>query len=434
MIKRYTRPRMGGLWTDASRYSIWLEVEICACEGWAQIGRIPKVAAARIRKNARFDPKRIARLEEKTRHDIVAFVTDVGKSIGKDAGYFHFGLTSSDILDTTLAVQLSRAGAIIREDFRPLLAILRRLARKYRRTPIAGRTHGVFAEPTALGLKFALWYAEIRRAERRLNTALTTVAVGKLSGSVGNYANLDPRVEKFVCRKLGLRPAPISTQIIQRDRHAELVNAIALCGSSIEKMAVEIRLLHRTEVGEIGEGFAPGQRGSSSMPHKKNPIKCEQMSGIARLLRAYSTVAMENIPLWHERDISHSSAERVILPDATILLDYMLAIFADVLANLRIDPRRMKDNLRRYGGAMYSQRLLSALAEKTGSRDKAYDLVQPLALRTAESGEDLQRIAGADARLARYLSVEEIAACFDDAVYFRHVDTIIERALAGDED
>jgi len=423
---------MGGLWRDASKYSIWLEVEICACEGWARIGRIPQAAAARIRKNARFDLKRIARLEEKTRHDVAAFVTEVGRSLGKDAGYFHFGLTSSDVLDPALAVQLSRAGAILLDDFKPLLSLLRRLARKYRQTPIAGRTHGVFAEPTALGLKFALWYSEMQRAKRRLATALETVAVGKLSGAVGNYAHVDPRVERYVCRKLGLKPALVSTQVVQRDRHAELVAAMALCGSSIEKMAVEIRHLHRTEVGEISEGFSPGQRGSSAMPHKKNPIRCEQMSGLARLLRSYSAVAMENIPLWHERDISHSSAERVILPDGTILLDYMLATFTEILANLRIDPWRMKENLKRFGGALYSQRLLLVLAEKIGSREKAYNAVQPLALRAAENGEDLANLAGADPQIGGHLSAGEITACFDDSIYFKHVDKIIERVLADD--
>lgn len=432
MISRYTRPRMGGLWTDASRFSIWLDVELCAIEGWAHIGRIPKAAATRIRKNARFDPKRIAEIEAVTRHDVVAFVSNVGESLGKDAKYFHYGLTSSDVLDPALAVQLSRAGAILLDDFKPLLSLLRRYAKKYRRTPIAGRTHGLFAEPTALGLKFALWYADMVRARRRLLVALESVATGKVSGSVGNYANIDPRVETYVCRKLGLTPAPISTQIVQRDRHAEFVAAIALCGSSIEKMAVEIRLLHRTEVGEISEGFKPGQRGSSSMPHKKNPIGCEQMSGMARLMRAYSTAAMENIPLWHERDISHSSAERVILPDATILLDYMLATFTEIMANLRIDTRRMKENLQRFGGPLYSQRLLSALTEKIGSRDRAYEIVQPLALRIAESGENLQEVAGADPGVTAHLSPKEIAACFDDAVYFKHADTIIDRALADE--
>ncbi|MCK5642189.1 MAG: adenylosuccinate lyase, partial [Gammaproteobacteria bacterium] len=265
-----------------------------------------------------------------------------------------------------------------------------------------------------------------------LHVALESVSTGKVSGAVGNFANIDPRVEKFVCRKLGLKPAAISTQIVQRDRHAEFVAAIALCGSSIEKMALEIRLLHRTEIGEIGEGFRPGQHGSSSMPHKKNPIGCEQMSGMARLLRGYSTVAMENIPLWHERDISHSSAERVILPDATILLDYMLATFTEILANLRIDPRRMKENLKRFGGPVYSQRLLLALTEKIGSRDMAYKIVQPLALQASESGTDLKQAACADPDITAHLSAKEISACFDDAVYFKHVDKIIERALTDE--
>ncbi len=432
MIPRYTRPRMGGLWTDASKYSIWLEVELCAIEGWASIGRIPKAAAARIRKNARFNPQRIAEIEKITRHDVVAFVSNVGESLGKDAKYFHYGLTSSDVLDPALAVQLSRAGAILLDDFKPMLSILRRYAKKYRRTPIAGRTHGVFAEPTALGLKFALWYTEMVRAKHRIHAGLESVSTGKVSGAVGNFANIDPRVEKFVCRKLGLKPAAISTQIVQRDRHAEFVAAIALCGSSIEKMALEIRLLHRTEIGEIGEGFRPGQHGSSSMPHKKNPIGCEQMSGMARLLRGYSTVAMENIPLWHERDISHSSAERVILPDATILLDYMLATFTEILANLRIDPRRMKENLKRFGGPVYSQRLLLALTEKIGSRDRAYSIVQPLAFQASESGTDLRQAAGADPDITAHLSIKKISACFDDAVYFKHVDKIIERALTDE--
>jgi adenylosuccinate lyase len=423
---------MGGLWTDASKYSIWLEVELCAIEGWASIGRIPRAAAARIRKNARFDPQRIAEIEAVTRHDVAAFVSNVGESLGEDAKYFHFGLTSSDVLDPALAVQLSRAGALLLEDFQPLLAVLRGYAKKYRGTPIAGRTHGVFAEPTALGMKFALWYAEMIRARRRLMAAIESVATGKVSGSVGNYANIDPRVELFVCRKLGITPAPISTQIIQRDRHAEFVAAIALCASSIEKMALEIRLLHRTEVGEIGEGFRPGQRGSSSMPHKKNPIGCEQMSGMARLLRGFSTAAMENIPLWHERDISHSSAERVILPDSTVLLDYMLATFTEILRNLRIDPARMKDNLRRFGSPVYSQRVLNALTGKCGSRDEAYDIVQPLALRAAETGGDLHDLVLAEPRITTRLSKKEIAGCFDDAVYFKHVEKTINRALAED--
>ncbi len=423
---------MGGLWTDASKFSIWLEVELSAAEAWARIGRIPKVAAARMRKNVRFDLERIADIEATTRHDVAAFVSNVGESLGKDAAYFHLGLTSSDILDTALAVQLSRAGSIILDGFKPIFSLLRKYARKYRKTPIAGRTHGVFAEPTVAGLRFALWLAELKRAHRRVQTAFESVAVGKISGSVGNYANVDPRIESYVCRKLKIKPAAISTQIIQRDRHAELLTALALAASSIEKMALDIRLLHRTEVGEIGEGFRPGQRGSSSMPHKKNPIGCEQMSGLARLLRGYASVAMQNIPLWHERDISHSSAERVILPDATILFDYMLGYFTEILTNLRVDPRRMKENLQRFGGPMYSQRLLTVLAEKLGSRDEAYEVIQPLALAASEGGSDFQEAAINDRRLGEILTAEEIAACFDDSVYFKHVDMIIDRALAVD--
>ncbi len=432
MIPRYTRPRMGGLWTDASKFSIWLEVELSAAEAWARIGRIPQAAAARMRKNARFDPERIAEIEATTRHDVAAFVSNVGESLGKDAAYFHLGLTSSDILDTALAVQLSRAGSIILDDFKPIFSLLRKYARKYRKTPMAGRTHGVFAEPTVAGMRFALWYAELMRARRRVRTAFETVSVGKMSGSVGNYANVDPRIETHVCRKLRIKPAAISTQIVQRDRHAELLAALALAASSIEKMALDIRLLHRTEVGEISEGFRPGQRGSSSMPHKKNPIGCEQMSGLARLLRGYCSVAMQNIPLWHERDISHSSAERIILPDATILFDYMLGYFTEILANLRVDQKRMKENLRRFGGPMYSQRLLTALAEKLGSRDEAYKVIQPLALAAAEDRGNFRDAALADPRLGEVLTADEIAACFDDAVYFEHVDTIIDRALAAD--
>ena len=429
MIDRYTRPAMAALWSEDNKFAVWLEIELLASEKMAQMGVIPKDAPRRMRRNARFDARRIDRIEQKTRHDVIAFLTDVGRHLGKDEKYLHLGLTSSDVLDTALSVRMVQAGRLLLDDLLPLLAHTRRLARRYINTPIAGRTHGVFAEPTSLGLKFALWYADLIRGRRRLEAAIHSVAVGKISGAVGNFAHLDPGVEAYVCRHLGLRPAPISTQVLQRDRHAEYVFAIAALGATAEKIAQEIRLYHRTETGELTEGFFAGQRGSSAMPHKKNPILCERICGLARLLRGYVGPALENVALWHERDITHSSVERVIIPDATITLDYMFGLLDSVLGNLGVHPQRMRRNLAQAGETVYSQRLLLALADRLGSRDRAYAIVQKLALNVTPD-RTLRDCARADATIRQHLTSEEIDDAFDWGYFLRRARTIMQRALA----
>lgn len=429
MIERYTRAEMGNLWSEENKYKTWLEIELLASEKMAQLGAIPKGAPARMRRNARFDVRRIEKIEVKTRHDVIAFLTDVGRHLGKDEKYLHLGLTSSDILDTALSVRMVAAGNLILEGLRPVMRRCAQLARQNIKVPIAGRTHGVFAEPTSLGLKFALWYADLARARRRLKSAIHTIAVGKLSGAVGNFAHLDPRVEKYVCQKLKLRPAPISTQVVQRDRHAEYLFAIAALGADAEKIAQEIRLLHRTETGELTEGFFAGQRGSSAMPHKKNPIVCERICGLARLLRGFVPVSLENVALWHERDISHSSVERVIIPDATITADYMLHLLDSLLTNLGIHKDRARKNLEQWGGAAFSQRLLLALAERMGSRDQAYQVVQKIA--QAESDDlSFQERAKAHPLVQRHFSDKELDAIFDWGFYLRRAPFIMRRALA----
>ncbi|HUU44498.1 MAG TPA: adenylosuccinate lyase [Acidobacteriota bacterium] len=429
MIERYTRPAMRDLWAEKTKFSVWLEVELFAAEKMAQMGLIPKGAPARMRRRARFDVRRIVKLEETTRHDVIAFLKDVGRHLGDDEKYLHYGLTSSDVVDTAQSVRMVRAGELLLKELKFPIAHTARLARRYVKTPIAGRTHGVFAEPTSLGLKFALWHADLKRGRRRLQTAIDTISVGKMSGAVGNFAHLDPRVEAYVCRKLKLRPAPISTQVLQRDRHAEYLFAIAALGATLEKIAQEIRLLHRTEVAEIAEGFAPGQRGSSSMPHKKNPIHCERICGLARVLRGHVVTALENVALWHERDITHSSAERVIIPDATTLLDYMLGLLELVLTGLKIDTDRMEANLTRLGGAVYSQKLLLALAERLGSRDKAYPIVQRLALGSGPDSPFEERVRG-DRIIQSHLSAKELDQVFDWRPYLRRAPLILKRALS----
>lgn len=428
MIERYTRPEMGRLWSEEVKFATWLEIELLASEAVARLGIIPKGAPARMRRNARFNARRIEKIEERTRHDVIAFLTDVGSHLGADEKYLHYGLTSSDVIDTALSVRMVKAGGLLLDGLKPIMKRLAQLSRQHVRTPIAGRTHGVFAEPTSLGLKFALWYADCERARRRLKSAIHTVAVGKISGAVGNFAHLDPRVESYVCRRLKLRPAPISTQIIQRDRHAEYLFAIAALGAEIEKIAQEIRLLHRTEIGELTEGFFAGQRGSSAMPHKKNPILCERLCGLARVLRGYALTGLENVALWHERDISHSSAERVVIPDAAITLDYMLHLLNSVLSNLGIHPRRMRDNLDRLGGAVYSQRLLLPLAERMGSRDEAYAVVQRLALASTPDHPFETRVRE-DATIRKHMTPGELSAIFDVSFYLRRAPAIIKRAL-----
>lgn len=429
MIERYTRPEMAHLWSKANKFAIWLEIELLAAEKMALLGMIPKGAPARMRRHARFDTKQIGRLEEKIHHDVIAFLKNVGHRLGADEKYLHHGLTSSDVLDTALSVLMVQAAQVLLDDMEPLLQHTRRLAERYIDTPIVGRTHGVFAEPTSVGLKFALWYADLIRGRRRLKAAIHSIAVGKISGAVGNFAHLDPQVEAYVCHRLGLRPAPISTQVLQRDRHAEYVFAIAALGATAEKIAQEIRLYNRTETGEMTEGFFAGQRGSSAMPHKKNPILCERVCGLARLLRGFVGPALENVALWHERDITHSSVERVIIPDATIALDYMFHLLDSILSNLGVHPERMQQNLELSGSTIFSQRLLLALTDRIGSRDRAYTIVQRLAL-SATPGKTLHACALADPAVTSHLSQAEIDAVFDWTYYLRRARVVMKRALS----
>jgi adenylosuccinate lyase len=429
MITRYTLPEMGALWTEENKFRTWLEVEIEAARAMAKHKIIPLAAFKEIEKKARFDINRINEIEKEVDHDVIAFVTCVSEFVGEAGKYLHYGLTSYDVVDTALSLQLKRAAAIIDKKITSALKVTKSLALKYKTTPCIGRTHGVLAEPTTLGLKFALWYTELKRAQKRFREAAEAVSVGKLSGAVGNYANLDPKIEAAVCKQLGLKPAEVSTQVVQRDRHAQYITALALLGSSLEKFATEIRNLQRTEIGEMAEGFAKKQKGSSAMPHKKNPITCERITGVARILRGYALSAMENIPLWHERDIAHSSVERVIIPDANIITDYGLQKFIDVLQGLVINEKRMMENIFYQGGVVFSQRLLLKLTGPVGSRDKAYRLVQRLALPAVEGKGLFREMVKTDKEIRRHLSEGEIDGCFDLSYYTRNVNKIFKRVF-----
>ncbi|MCL6549370.1 MAG: adenylosuccinate lyase [Alicyclobacillus sp.] len=427
MIERYTRPEMGRLWTLEERYRWWLEVEILAVEAWAELGVIPQEDAQNIRRHARFDVARVLEIEKETRHDVVAFTRAVSESLGPERKWVHYGLTSTDVVDTALYAQLQQAVRIIRQDIETLLETLRTLAGKHRHTVMMGRTHGVHAEPTTFGLKVALWYAEMLRNLERFDAAAERMRYGKISGAVGTYANVDPDVERRVCERLGLKPAPISTQTLQRDRHAEFVFALALTGTTLDKIGTEIRALQKSEVREVEEPFYQGQKGSSAMPHKRNPVSCEQVCGLARLLRGYVVPALEDVPLWHERDISHSSVERVILPDATILIDYMLYQMNRILRDLRVYPENMRRNMERTYGLTYSQRVLTALVDKGVSREEAYDTVQPAAMRAWEEGRPFAETIREMPLVRDKLTEEELNQCFDPAWHLKHVDTILER-------
>ncbi|MGB9593864.1 MAG: adenylosuccinate lyase, partial [Anaerolineae bacterium] len=411
------------------KYRQWLRVEILVCEALALLGQIPPDAAERIRANARFRPERIAQLEADLRHDVLAFLTDVGESLGDDARYLHLGLTSSDIVDTAQAALLAQAADWLVEGATRLIGILKEQALRYRDTPMIGRTHGVHAEPITLGHKFALWAFEMDRNRRRLAQARETVAVGKISGAVGTYATVDPFVEAYVCEKLNLRPEPVSSQIVPRDRYAELLAAIAITGASLEKFATEVRHLQRTEVMEAAEPFGEKQKGSSAMPHKRNPVQAEQICGLARVLRGYLTTALEDIALWHERDISHSSAERIILPGATSLLDYMLDRMGALLGGLEVFPERMARNLALTRGLFASQRVMLALVEKGMARDEAYALVQGAALDAWRQGRDFRQTLE-ERGVSRYLSPEDLDSLFDLAFYRRNLDVIFRRLEA----
>jgi adenylosuccinate lyase len=431
MIPRYSRPQMAAIWEPANRFAIWLKIEVLACEAWAELGVVPKEAVAEIKAKATFDMAalvpRIDEIERRTKHDVVAFTEAVAEKIGPASRYIHLGLTSSDILDTCLACQMQQAADLLLEDVAALEAALAALAVKHKRTAMMGRTHGIHAEPTTFGLKLAMWLMEVRRAKERLTRAREVAGYGKLSGAVGTFANVPPQVEEYVCAKLGLEPEPISTQIIQRDRHAEYLAALGIVGSSLDKFATEIRHLQRTEVREAEEPFAEGQKGSSAMPHKRNPVTCEQISGLARLLRSNVQAGMENVALWHERDISHSSVERVILPDGTILLDYLLAKFRDIVQGMRVYPEQMQRNLNATHGVIFSQQALLALSKAGATREAAYAMVQRNAMRAWETGEEFRALLLADPDVRAVLSPAEIESCFDLGYHLRHVDAIFRR-------
>jgi adenylosuccinate lyase len=426
MIDRYSRAEMAAIWTEEAQFQAWLDVELAACRAWSKLGEIPSEDVDVLYRDAKFDIERIKEIEESTRHDVVAFTRAVSESLGPEKKWIHYGLTSTDVVDTAWGVRLKKANGIIVAGIDRLIDVLGSKAREHKYTVMMGRTHGVHAEPTTFGLKCALWYAEMVRNRDRFMDAAAGVEFGKVSGAVGTFAHIPPAVEEYVCEELGLSFAPISTQTLQRDRHAYYMSVLALIGSSLEKMAVEIRHLQKSETREVEERFFEGQKGSSAMPHKRNPIGSENISGCARVLRGYMVTAFENIPLWHERDISHSAAERIILPDATTLLDYMLDRFARIVENLVVYPEHMKENIDRTFGLVFSQRLLLKLIEKGMSREKAYDLVQPLAMRAWKERRSFRDLVDAS-EIAEALGTEDVDDAFDLMYHTRQVDRIFER-------
>lgn len=427
MISRYSRPEMSNIWQDEYKFAKFLEIELFACEAYSKIGRIPYLAVKEIRQKAKFNIKRIEELEKKTQHDVVAFINCLGESLGPLAKYLHIGLTSSDLLDTTLAIQAKEASDILIKDLDELLKVLAKSALKYKDMVCIGRTHGVHAEPTTFGLKLALMYDEMRRNLERLRRAKEEIAVGKISGAVGTYSNIEPFVEEYVCKKLGLKPAKTATQIISRDIHGYFLNTLAVIGSSLEKFATEIRHLQRTEVQEAEEPFGENQKGSSAMPHKRNPVICERICGLARILRANGLAALENINLWHERDISHSSSERIIFPDSTIILDYILNKFSEVISGLSVYPGNMLANLARSRGLIFSQRALLELMNKGLTRPKAYDLVQRCAMKSWKEGSDFKDNLLGDNEALKYLNEKELDKIFDMDYYLRNVGKIFRK-------
>lgn len=427
MIQRYSLPRMTAIWSEENRFRKMLDVELFACEALARLGKIPKASLAVIQRKARFDVERIRDIEAATNHDVIAFIKCVSEYVGEDAKYIHMGLTSSDVLDTALSVQMQESCDILIDDVKKLMSILRQKARRHKKTLMIGRTHSVHAEPMTFGLKLALYYDEMGRNLDRLKRARDIVSVGKISGAVGTYANIDPSVEAYVCKKLGLKAARISTQILQRDRHAEFLTAIAITGTSLEKFATEFRNLQHTEIGEVEEYFSKDQKGSSAMPHKKNPITCERISGLARVLRANSMAAMEDIVLWHERDISHSSAERIILPDSTILLDYMLDKFIGIVSHLVVNADRMMENMNKSGGIVFSGKLLLELINKGLTRNEAYDRVQAVAFVAKRDNKTFKDALLSDEDMRSILSADEIEDIFDFKYHVKNVDRIFRQ-------
>jgi adenylosuccinate lyase len=431
MIPRYTHPEMGGIWSEMRRYETWLEVEVAAAEAMAAAGIVPVEAATDLRQNGAFDIARIDEIEKVTQHDVIAFTTSVAEKVGPSARWLHFGLTSSDVVDTAQALQMVQACDLTLANLRGLADAIRVRAMEHRRTPMIGRTHGVHAEPMTLGLKLAMWYAETGRNIERMRRAREVIRVGKISGAVGTFAHLDPAIEEDVCRRLGLDPAPISSQVIQRDRHAELLTAMAITAASLEKAALEIRGLQKTEIGEVEEPFGKGQKGSSAMPHKRNPIGCEQVVGLARLIRANAMAALENVALWHERDISHSSVERVILPDSFIALDHMLRRFTRIVSGMVVYPDRMLENLNRSRGVVFSGQVLLELARRGISREQAYEWVQRNAMRAFHEKQDFKSLLLADADVTAVLPAAAIEKAFDLDEQLRNVDAIFGRVFDG---
>lgn len=430
MIPRYSREIMANIWSQENKYQKWLDVEIAACEAIHKLGKIPKSALKNIKAKVSIEVARIDEIEKTTKHDVIAFLTSLTEKVGEDGRFIHMGMTSSDVLDTAFAVQLKEAAEILLEDIDKLLAVLKRRALENKKTLMIGRSHGIHAEPITFGLKMALWYEEMRRNRQRLLRAKESVSCGKISGAVGTFSFIDPFVEEYVCGKLGLKPAPVSSQIVQRDRHAEFFTTLAIIASSIDKFAQEIRLLQRTEVREAEEYFSPGQKGSSAMPHKRNPILSENLSGLARLVRSYALASLEDVALWHERDISHSSVERVIGPDATIVLDFMLHRFTNMMDKLVIYPERMMDNLNITHGVIFSQMVLLSLIDKGATREDAYAIVQNNAMKSWQEGLEFKELLEKDSTITGYLKKKELNAIFDVNNFLKNLDFIFNRVFA----
>ncbi|MBI4753623.1 adenylosuccinate lyase [Candidatus Desantisbacteria bacterium] len=427
MIQRYTRPEMGKIWTDEYKFRKLLEIEILACEAQAALGNIPKHAVEKIREKANFNVDRILEIEETVQHDVIAFLTSVAEYVGEESRYIHMGLTSYDVVDTCLSVRMRDAGEMIVNDLKRLSKVLKKQAHNYQHTIMIGRTHGIHAEPMTFGLKMALWYFETLRNIHRMEEAIKVISVGKLSGAVGTYSQIDPFVEEYVCQKLGLKQAEVATQVLQRDRHAEYLTTLAIIASSLEKFSTEIRNLQRTDIGEVEEPFGKGQKGSSAMPHKRNPVVAERISGLARVVRANAMAALENVSLWHERDIAHSSVERVIIPDSTLLIDYMLDKFIWIAENIVVREDRMKENIDHTKGLIHSQSLLLALTQKNVLREDAYHLVQRNAMRVIDEDIDFKELILNDQDIRGYLNLQEIDDCFDLDKYLKNIDVVFKR-------
>jgi len=430
MIERYTRPEMGAIWSEQNKYQKWLEVELAVCDAWNRLGEIPPEALTRIKDKAAFSVKRIEEIEKVVKHDVIAFLSSIAENIGKDSRYIHIGLTSYDIVDTALSLLIRESLEIIQKDLITFKKILKKEAIRHKKTLMVGRTHGVHAEPISFGIKLLVWHEEIKRNLQRISNAHKVISVGKISGAVGTYIDIDPKVELYAMKKLGLRPAKVTTQVLQRDRHAEVLSSLAILNSSLDKFAIEIRHLQKTEVLELEEPFTEGQKGSSAMPHKKNPVRAERISGLARIARANFQAALENIPLWHERDISHSSAERIIFPDTFILTDFLLAEITDIISNWTVFPEKMKENIYLTRGLIFSQKILLALIKKSLTRDLAYHLVQTNSLKAWKEHLDFKALIQSDKEIARILSRKEIEDCFCLEPYLKNIDYIYDRAFS----